>query len=66
MERQKPLKYEYVPDISHIMKQAGYRMGLLDILEEASVPMPKRRIPPAPEPYFRPEIFRYSKRDING
>ena len=34
MEKRNSGKYEYVPDVSRIMRQAGYSMDLMEILAE--------------------------------
>jgi len=66
LEKTNNFKYEYVPDVSHIMGQAGYRMGLMEILAE---PVYRKGGGPASEnkePPFIPESFLYTEKDING
>ena len=62
MGTQDNLKYEYLPDVRHIMKQAGYSIGLMEILNE-SVPVKKEE---NSEMSFIPEILYYDPGDING
>ncbi len=73
MEKQSDLKYEYVPDVSHIMGQAGYRMDLMAILSDPLFAdsgrnggSGKTEAKPAAETFFIPELFFYFKNDING
>ena len=60
MERKND-KYEYIPDVSHIMKQAGYTMNLMEILADHSFEKKRRAVLST-----APEIFYYQKGDING
>lgn len=60
MERKND-KYEYIPDVSHIMKQAGYSMNLMEILADRSFEKKRRTVS-----VTTPEIFYYQKGDING
>ena len=59
-------KYEYVPDVSHIMRQAGFSMDLIEILAEPVSAKAGRKASGSVEPAFVPEVFFYFKNDING
>lgn len=47
MEKRNSEKYEYVPDVSHIMRQAGFSMDLIEILAEPFLQKPGGRLPAA-------------------
>ena len=74
MEKQNYAKYEYVPDVSHIMRHAGYDLDLMGILRDAeeakikkfnsSTNCNNRKNQMAPP--FTLEVFYYYKSDING
>lgn len=72
MEKQNFAKYEYIPDVSHIMRRAGYDLDLIGILRDAeavtkintSKNCKNRQNQTAPP--FTLEIFYYHKNDING
>ena len=66
MEKQNNLKYEYIPDVSHIMGQAGYRMNLMEILAEHMLVKYEKNFFHQVESNFVPENFFYLKGDING
>lgn len=66
MEKRNSEKYEYVPDVSHIMQQAGFPMDLLEILAEPVSVKAGRKASGSVEPAFVPEVFFYFKNDING
>ena len=66
MEKQNILKYEYIPDVSHIMGQAGYRMNLMEILAEPMLVKSEKNFFHKVESNFVPENFFYLKGDING
>ncbi len=66
MEKQNNLKYEYIPDVSHIMGQAGYRMNLMEILAEPMLVKSEKNSFHKAELNFVPENFFYLKGDING
>ena len=66
MEKRNSGKYEYVPDVSHIMRQAGYSMDLMESLAEPVSAKAGRRASGRAEAAFVPEIFFYFKNDING
>ena len=72
MEKQNFAKYEYLPDVSHIMRRAGYDLDLIGILRDAEAVTKinsstncKSRQNQMPPP-FTLEIFYYHKNDING
>ena len=66
MEKQNNLKYEYIPDVSHIMGQAGYRMNLMEILAEPMLVKSEKNFFHKVESNFVPENFFYLNGDING
>lgn len=47
MEKRNSGKYEYVPDVSRIMRQAGYSMDLMEILAEPFLQKPGGGLPAA-------------------
>lgn len=66
LEKRNSGKYEYVPDVSRIMRQAGFSMDLMEILAEPVSAKTGRRASGSAEAAFVPEIFFYCKNDING
>lgn len=74
MEKQNYIKYEYIPDVSHIMRRAGYDLDLIGILRDAEAVKAKKnnsstnckiRQSQTAAP-FTLEVFYYHKNDING
>lgn len=66
MEKRNSEKYEYVPDVSRIMQQAGFPMDLLEILAEPVSVKAGQGTSGSVEPVFVPEVFFFFKNDING